>query len=100
MRPLNEIYNEKRQFVQDLNKTLTVDSNIRSLQYARDFVTGEEVMMIKDGALTPFYINVTGNSLQAILSEANKFQLGLKPTGLVENRGAKNVIAKMFEGVA
>lgn len=100
MRPLNEIYNEKRQFVEDLNKTLTIDSNIRSLQYARDFVTGEEVMLIKDGAATPFYILVTGNSLQAILSEANKFQLGLRPTGLVENRAARAEFAKMFEGVA
>lgn len=100
MRPLNEIYNEKRQFVADLNKTLTIDSNIRSLHYARDFVTGEEVMLIKDGAATPFYILVTGNSLEAILSEANKFQLGLKPTGLVENRLARNEYAKMFEEVS
>ncbi len=100
MRPLNEIYNEKRQFVEDLNKTLTIDSNIRSLQYARDFVTGEEVMMIKDGTSTPYYILVTGNSLSAILSEANKFQLGLRPTGLVENRAARAEFAKMFEGVA
>lgn len=100
MRPLNEIYNEKRQFVEDLNKTLTIDSNIKCLVYVRDFVTGEEVMMIKDGALTPYYILVTGNSLEAILSEANKFQLGLKPTGLVENRHARIEIAKMFEGVS
>ena len=100
MRPLNEIYNEKREFVQNLNKTLTIDSNIKSLQYARDFVSGEEVLMIKDGTATPFYINVTGNSLQAILSEANKFQLGIKPTGLVENRMAKAALSKLFEGVA
>lgn len=100
MRPLNEIYNEKREFVQNLNKTLTIDSNIKSLQYARDFVSGEEVRMIKDGTATPFYINVTGNSLQAILSEANKFQLGIKPTGLVENRMARAALSKLFEGVA
>lgn len=100
MRPLNEIYNEKREFVQNLNKTLTIDSNIKSLQYARDFVSGEEVLMIKDGTATPFYINVTGNSLQAILSEANKFQLGIKPTGLVENRMARAALSKLFEGVA
>lgn len=100
MRPLHEIYNEKRQFVQDLNRTLTIDSNIRSLHYARDFVSGEEVMMIKDGTATPYYIMVTGNSLEAILSEANKFQLGLKPTGLVENRSARAALSKLFEGVA
>lgn len=100
MRPLNEIYNEKRQFVQDLNITHTIDSNIKSLQYARDFISGEEVLLIKDGSLTPYYINVTGNSLSAILSEANRFQLGYKPVGLVENRHAKAVLARLFEGVA
>ena len=99
MRPLNEIYNEKRQFVADLNKTMTVDGNIKSLTYARDFVSGEEIMLIRDGAATPFYINVTGNSLKAILTEASKFQLGLKPTGLIENRRAKVEFAKMFEGM-
>lgn len=97
MRSQNEIYNEKKQFVSDLNRTLTIDSNIRSLQYARDFVSGEEVMMINDGCNTPYYILVTGNSLEAILTEANRFQLGIKPTGLVENRAARVELSKMFE---
>ena len=100
MRPINEIYKEKKKFVADLNKTMTVDGNIESLTYARDFVTGDEIIMIRDGALTPYYINVTGNSLSAILSEANKFQLGLKPTGLIEDRMARKHYAKMFGGAA
>lgn len=100
MRPINEIYNEKRQFVEDLNKTMTASENIMGLKYARDFVSGTEVMMIRDGAATPHYINVTGNSLGAILSEASKFHLGIKPTGLVENRQARIALAKLFEGVA
>ena len=104
MRPLNEIYNEKKRFVKDLNKTLTADGNIESLTYARDFVTGDEIMMIKDGTGTPHYINVTGNSLEAILSEANRFQLypkyGVKPTGLIEDRMARKHYAKMFGGAA
>lgn len=100
MRPINEIYNEKMQFVSDLNKTMTIDGNIRSLRYARDYTSGNEVMMITDSALTPFFINVTGNSLETILSEANRFQLGLKPVGLVESREARKEYAKMFEGVS
>ena len=100
MKAINDVYNEKKKFVSDLNKTLTVDGNIQSLKYARDFVTGDEIMLITDGAMTPFYINVTGNSLSAILSEANKFQLGIKPTGLIENRTARKHYAKMFGGAA
>lgn len=95
-----DVYNEKKQFVDALNAVMTVSDNIASLTYKVDMLTGNEAVMIKDGSATPHYINVTGNSLNAILSEVSAFQLRRKPTGLVESREGRVFFAKMFEEVA
>lgn len=99
MKAVIEVYNEKRQFVEDLNKIMTVASNITRLAYKADVLNRNEAVMIKDGSATPYYINVTGNSLQAILKEVSAFNLNLKPTGLVESREGREYYAKLFKEV-
>lgn len=95
-----DVYNEKKQFVDALNAVMTVSDNIASLVYRYDALTENEVVMVKDGSATPYYINVSGNSLQAILSEICAFQLKRKPLGLVESREGRVYFAKLFGEVA
>ena len=42
-------------------------------------------------------MNVTGDSLEAILKEVCKVMLLIEPTGIVKDPGAKREIAKLFE---
>lgn len=95
-----DVFNEKKQFVDELNKIMAVSDIIISIVYKADVLNGNEAVMVKDGSATPYYINVTGNSLNAILSEISAFQLKLKPAGLVESRKGREYYAKLFEGVA
>lgn len=100
MKSTIDVYNEKKKFVEALSAVMTVSDNISSLAYKFDALTGNEAVMVKDGAATPHYINVTGNSLQAILSEISAFQLRRKPLGLVESREGRVYFAKFFGEVA
>lgn len=95
-----DVFNEKKQFVDELNKIMAVSDIIISIVYKADMLNGDEAVMVKDGSATPYYINVTGNSLNAILSEISAFQLKLKPVGLVESRKGREYYAKLFEEVA
>ena len=95
-----EVYNEKKKFIEDLDKVMTVAGNITSVVYRADPLTGSECVRITDGSATPFYVNVSANSLQAILKEVCAFELNLKPTGLVEGRDGREYFAKLFEGIA
>ena len=91
-----EVFNEKKQFVERLNEVVTVASNITKLTYTVDFVNDDEVVRIQDGSATPYYVNVTGNSLQAILKEVSAFVLNRKPMGLVESRAGREYCASLF----
>ena len=96
MRQINEIYREKKQHVENLNAAFKVAGNISKLDYARDPMTGEEVVVIVDGAHRPHYVLVTANSLEAILDEICLFALNKKPTGYVENFKTCMELSKLF----
>ena len=99
MKSVIEVYNEKKKFVEELDKVMS-GGNIKSIVYKADPLTGNECVRITDGSATPHYVNVSANSLQAIRKEVCAFELNLKPTGLVEGRAGREYFAKMFEGVA
>lgn len=96
MRQINEVYREKKAHVEKLSEAFTVAGNISALDYARDPMTGEEVMMIVDGAHRPHYVLVTANSLEAILDELCLFALNRKPTGYVDNYKTCVALSKLF----
>lgn len=96
MRQINEIYREKKQHVEKLNEAFSVAGNIEKIEYARDPMTGEEVVAILDGARRPHYILVTANSLEATLDEICRFALNKKPTGYVEDYKTCVALAKLF----
>lgn len=96
MRPINEIYREKKKFVCDLELVFARSGRIRSMSYKRDFLTGDEVMMITDMAGDKHYVDVTADSLEAILTEACLFNLRTDPIGLIRNSKRREEVAAMF----
>lgn len=96
MKPINEIYKEKAKFVCDMEPVFNRSGRIRSLSYRRNFLTGDEVMMITDKSGDKHYVDVTADSLEAILTEACLFNLKTDPIGLIKNSKRREEIAAMF----
>ena len=91
------IYEKKRAFVEiTLSGVLKAFNGFESIDYVRDTLTGEEYMRIKDEANGPAFINVTGNSHEAIAREVARVLLGEKPVGIITNLTVKRTIAPMF----
>ena len=91
------IYERKRAFVEStLASVLKAFNGFEGIDYVRDPLTEEEYMRIKDEANGPAFINVTGNSHEAIAREVSRVILGQKPIGLITNTTVKRAIAPMF----
>lgn len=96
MADLKHIYDKKRQYVDSLNEPLSVLTDFETIEYARDPVMGEEFIRLRDKLGQAFYVNVTGNSEEAILMEVSRMTLGEKAHGFVVNRDKIRAIAPMF----
>ena len=93
---MKHIYDKKRAFVDSLNAPLRALRDFEAIEYARDPVQGDEYIRIKDKLGQAFYVNVTGNSEEAILGEIALFIVGKRPTGFVTMREHIREIAPMF----
>ena len=96
MADMKHIYDRKRQYVESLNKPLSALTDFEALEYARDPITGEEFIRLRDKLGQAFYVNVTGNSEEAILLEVARMTLGTKTIGFVTSRERIRKIAPMF----
>lgn len=90
------IYEKKADYVRQLQAILDVSEYFESIDYNRDYLSGDEYIRIKNAVGDTFYINVTGNSESAILLEVARFVNGLRPTGYVADRDARWRVAKLF----
>ena len=93
---MKHIYDKKKAFVESLNAPLTALRDFEAIEYARDPITCDEYIRIKDKLGQVFYVNVTGNSEEAILLEVSRMILGTKAHGFVTNRERIRAIAPMF----
>lgn len=94
MRTIEEVYEEKRQFVKKLEEALLYLDEIRGVEYrASDEMYIEELIRIDwHGEGDPHdYINVRGDSLREIFSEVMSLILEGRAVGLVRElaRGDK-----------
>ena len=92
------IYERKADYVSQLDKILDVSKYFDRIDYARDFLSGDEYLRIRNVIGDTFYINVTGNSESAILLEVARFVNGTTPTGYVTSRDARLRASKNFRG--
>ena len=92
------VYERKADYVSQLDKILDVSKYFDRIDYARDFLSGDEYLRIRNVIGDTFYINVTGNSESAILLEVARFVNGTTPTGYVTGRDARLRASKPFRG--
>lgn len=89
-------YEKKAAYVAQLHSILNVSDYFDSLDYARDYLGGDEYIRIRNTVGDTFYINVTGNSESAILLEIARFLNGIRPVGYVTDREARWRVSKLF----
>lgn len=90
------IYEKKADYVAQLEKVLDVSKYFDRIDYARDYLSGDEYLRIKNVIGDTFYINVTGNSESAILLEVARFVNGARPTGYVTGKDARWRASQLF----
>ena len=93
---MKHIYDKKKAFVESLNEPLKAMRDFEAIEYARDPITCDEYIRIKDKLGQVFYVNVTGDSEEAILLEVARMTLGTKAVGFVTSRERIRAIAPMF----
>ena len=93
---MKHVYDKKKAFVESLNEPLKALRDFEAIEYARDPIQGDEYIRIKDKLGQAFYVNVTGNSEEAILKEVSRMSLEMKAVGFVTNRDRIRAIAPMF----
>ena len=93
---MKHVYDKKKAFVESLNEPLKALRDFEAIEYARDPIQGDEYIRIKDKLGQVFYVNVTGNSEEAILKEVSRMALETKAHGFVTNRDKIRAIAPMF----
>lgn len=95
------VYKNKREFIEALKPALLMMadmvSGLEDVRYERfSDKYAEYVRIVWDGGHKD-YIDVTGDSLTAIMAELSKLFAGQKPVGLITNEAHRNVIEGWFE---
>ena len=93
---MKHVYDKKKAFVESLNEPLKALRDFEAIEYARDPIQGDEYIRIRDKLGQAFYVNVTGNSEEAILLEVSRMMLGTKAVGFITNRERIRAVAPMF----
>ena len=93
---MKHVYDKKKAFVESLNEPLKARRDFEAIEYARDPIQGDEYIRIRDKLGQVFYVNVTGNSEEAILLEVSRMTLGEKAVGFITNRERIRAVAPMF----
>lgn len=96
---MKHVYDKKKAFVESLNEPLKALRDFEAIEYARDPIQGDEYIRIRDKLGQAFYVNVTGNSEEAILLEVSRMMLGTKAVGFITNRERIRAVAPMFRKV-
>lgn len=96
MADIKSVYEQKKRFVDSLNGPLTAIRDFEAIEYARDPIQGDEYIRLRDKLGQAFYVNVTGNSEEAILKEVSRICLEERAVGFITNRDKIRAIAPMF----
>lgn len=93
------VYVEKSNYVESLNKTLSVLQDFESISYAWDALTGSEYVKISDTLGGYVCLDVTGGNVATILENVVKTLLlgdTRPPMGIVHDRERLRKIAPLF----
>lgn len=93
------VYVEKSNYVESLNKTLSVLQDFESISYAWDALTGAEYVKLSDTLGGYVCLDVTGGNVATILENVVKTLLlgdTRPPMGIVCDRDRLRKIAHLF----
>ena len=94
---MEKMYAEKKAYVEKvIGAYLKPMSDFGSVQYARDPITNEEYIKVTESNDFPWYVNVTGNSLEAIGREVAKMVDHRIPNGNVPYKEKQKAVNKLF----
>ncbi len=94
----SKVYREKRMFVENMKQALIMLPGIEDVEYHYfSDKYSEFIRIIRDGGYRDF-IDVTANSLEAILLDVTRLITDtVIPTGLIMNEMHKTIIDEWFE---
>ena len=91
------MYENKRQYVvSTLKETLSVMPDFGGIQYVHESQTDQEFIKIYDIIGGVIFLNVTGMSLEAILSDIAYIILHKRPSSIVMDTEEKRKIANLI----
>ena len=98
-RVMDQMYAKKKAYVEETLKAMLMPMyDFGNIQYARNNVTNEEYVKMVEADGYPRYINVTGNSEDAIGKEVCRMVCNQTPTGIIKVREKQIEINKLFGG--
>lgn len=95
---MEKMYAEKKAYVEKVcGAFLKPMGDFGTIKYARDAVTGEEYIKVTESNDFPWFVCVTGNSLEAIGKEVATMVNHKIPTGNVAYKEQQIKVNKLFE---
>ena len=93
------VYKNKREFIETLKPALLMIAGIEDVKYELfSDKYAEYVRVTWEGGYKE-YIDVTGDSLTAMMSEVSKLLSDKPPVGLIRSEAHRNIIEGWFEAV-
>ena len=92
----DKVYIEKREFVEKLNEAVSMLPEIAAVEYRNIRDKYSEFLRITYEQGESVYINVTGNSLEAIAHEVSREILGIPTDAIVEHPAHVAIIEEWF----
>lgn len=93
-------YNERKQYIRDLEKVLKPIQDFNRLKYACEYYADTEYLQLIDVLGGAVFIDITAKSLEEIFKEVTRAINGQTPYGLVKDLETKRHIAGLFLKVA
>lgn len=94
---INKMYAEKKAYVEkDLAAALRPLRDFYKIEYARDAIQGDEYIKLTEAIGSVYFVNVTGNSEEAILKEVCRMALENNPKGLIRTKDKQREVNALF----
>jgi len=93
----DKVYIEKREFVEKLNEAFTKIDPENSIEYKNISDKYSEFIRISCHGGPYTYIDVTGDSLEAIANEVARYQLKLASSASITNPTHRTIVEGWFE---
>ena len=92
-----QVFDERREYVESFNNTLSTLEDFDYIKYARSYVTEQEYIKIADNFGGCVFLDITAMKLSNILKEIAVVVLGKVPKSCITQTETKRKIAPLFK---